>query len=251
MNDAAQRPKRRTPEQRRERTKKSRLPEITPDTPWRLFIAVPLPNAVRDQLSACIDHLSSNDLPVRWTDPANGHLTLHFLGEIEPEMGELLRMTMRAPVAPHVSFELRTAEPGAFPSLKRPRVLWLGLWGPTHRLEALYNDLGDFLDDFGIEIDEEPLHPHITLGRVRDTEGVKVGALPEQIREAFAQLEEHHLAGKNHQVSFPVTEVQLIRSYLEQDGPRYEVLATYLLQTAGSNPDNPMDREEVPPRSQG
>lgn len=173
---------------------------------------------------------------MRWTDPANGHLTLHFLGEIEPEMGELLRMTLRAAVAPHVEFELRTAEPGAFPSLKRPRVLWLGLWGPTHRLEALYNDLGDFLDDFGIELEDEPLHPHITLGRMRDTEGVRVGALPDQIQDAFTQLEEHNLAGKNHQVNFSITEVQLIRSYLEQDGPRHEVLGRYPLQSSSIEP---------------
>lgn len=205
------------------------MPEITPDTPWRLFIAVPLPEAVREQMKYCIEDLSARDLPVRWSDPANGHLTLHFLGEIEPEMGELLRMTLGAATASHETFELRTAEPGAFPSMRRPRVLWLGLWGPTHRLESLYNDLGDFLDDFGIEIEDEPLHPHITLGRIRDTEGVKVGTLPEQIHEAFAHLDKEHLAGKDHQVSFPITEVQLIRSYLEQDGPRYEVLARYPL----------------------
>ncbi|MCA9832945.1 MAG: RNA 2',3'-cyclic phosphodiesterase [Thermomicrobiales bacterium] len=226
MNDAP-RAKRRTPAQRQERPKKNRLPEITPDTPWRCFIAVPLPDAVRQQIRACVDQLARTDLPIRWVDPENGHLTLHFLGELEPEMAELLRMTLRAATSPHEAFDLRTAEPGAFPNMRRPRVLWLGLWGPAHRLEALYNDLGDFLDDFGLEIEEAPFHPHITLGRVRDTEGVKVGDLPEQIRTVFAALEETGLAGKEHPVPFPVTEVHLIRSYLEQDGPRYEVLAKY------------------------
>lgn len=168
-------------------------------------------------------------MPIRWVDPGNSHLTLHFIGETEPEMAELLRMTLGAAVSSHAPFELRTAEPGAFPSLRRPRVLWLGLWGPAHRLESLYNDIGDFLDDFGLEIEEADFHAHITLGRLRDTDGVKVGVLPDQVREAFAAITTAGIVGSTRQVSVPINEVQLIRSYLEQDGPRYEVLATYPL----------------------
>lgn len=232
MNTEGSRSKRRTPAERQERIKKSRLPEITPDSPWRLFIAVPLPPAVQKQMHEAIKHLSQEDLPVRWVDPKNGHLTLHFLGEIEPEMGELLRMTLGVAIASHEQFDLRTAELGAFPSIKRPRVLWLGLWGPAHRLEALYNDLGDFLDDFGLEIEDAPFHPHVTLGRVRDTAGVRVGALPEQIRTAFQKLENQAVAGKEHPTQMPVSEIHLIRSFLDQDGPRYEVLASYPLTPA-------------------
>lgn len=227
MNSPA--PKRRTPAQRKERQKKSRLPEVTPDTPWRLFIAVPLPEPVREQMAAINDHLGDTDMPVRWVDPANGHLTLHFIGETEPEMAELLRLALGAAVSAHEPFELRTAEPGAFPSLRRPRVLWLGLWGPAYKLEALYNDIGDFLDDFGIEIDDADFHAHITLGRLRDTEGVRISELPDAVRDAFESLRVHQLAGADAAVPFPIEEVQLIRSHLSQEGPHYEVLATYEL----------------------
>lgn len=229
MSARKPRPPRRTPAERRERHKKPRPPEESPDTPWRLFVAVPLPAEVRAQVAEVIDHLSPTDLPVRWIDPANGHITLHFLGDIEPEMAELLRMTLGSALGGHAQFELRTTEPGAFPSLRRPRVLWLGLWGPTYKLEAIYNDLGDFLDDFGLEIEDADFHPHITLGRVRSGEGVKIGALPDQVRDAFAELAERGLASQERQVAFPVTEVQLIRSHLGKDGPRYEVLETYRL----------------------
>lgn len=227
-------PKRRSPAERRERHKKPRLPAETTDTPWRLFIAVPLPPAVRDQVAAIIDHLRPTDLPVRWIDPDNGHLTLHFIGETEPEIAELLRMALGIAVTGHEAFDLRTADPGAFPSIRRPRVLWLGLWGPTHRLEALYNDIGDFLDDFGLEIEDAPFHPHITLGRMRAGEGVKIGQLPDQVRDAFAELADRDLARSDRAVPFPVTEVQLVRSHLGQEGPRYEVLATYPLDASDS-----------------
>lgn len=227
MNDAR---KRRTPTQRRERTKKQRPAEQNPDTPWRLFIAVPLPNAVRTQVRKAIELLSTGDLPARWVDPDNAHLTLHFIGDTAPEMAELLRLALGAAIAPHAPFELRTAEPGTFPSIRRPRVLWLGLWGPAHRLEAVFNDIGDFLDDFGLDLDDTEFHPHITLGRIRDTEGVKVSLLPEAVRDAYESLRMEKLAGADAAVTFPITEVQLIRSHLEQDGPRYEVLETYRLQ---------------------
>lgn len=222
-------PKRRSPHQRQERAKKERRPEETPDTPWRLFIAVPLPIAVRERVAEIISRLGSTDLPARWVDPDNAHLTLHFIGETPPEMAELLRMALGAAVSPHQPFELRTAEAGAFPSLRRPRVLWLGLWGQAYRLEALYNDIGDFLDDFGLDIDEGEFHPHITLGRIRATEGVKVGMLPEIVRAAYEELQADHLTGSGTEVSLPITEVQLLRSHLEQDGPRYEMLSTYTL----------------------
>lgn len=225
---------RRTPAQRRERHKKPRSPENSQDTPWRLFIAVPLPSAVRDQVARIIEHLAPTDLPVRWIDPDNGHLTLHFLGDIEPEMAELLRMAMGIALTHHTSFELRTADPGAFPSARRPRVLWLGLWGQTYRLEALYNDLGDFLDDFGLDIEDVPFHPHITLGRVRDVEGIKIGLLPDQVREAFALVQEAGLANHESPVQFPIKEIQLVRSHLGKEGPRYEVLASYALAPAES-----------------
>ena len=190
---------------------------------------MPLPEEVRAQVASIIEHLRPTDLPARWIDPENGHLTLHFIGETAPEMAELLRMALGAAISAHEPFELRTAEPGTFPSIRRPRVLWLGLWGPAHRLEAIYNDVGDFLDDFGLDIEETDFHPHITLGRIRDTEGVRVSALPDAVRDAFESLRVERLAGADAAVHFPITEVQLIRSHLEQDGPRYEVLATYPL----------------------
>lgn len=211
------------------------MPEATPDTPWRLFIAVPLPEDVREQVRKIIDHLTPGEIPVRWIDPETAHLTLHFIGDTAPEMAELLRMSLGAAVSAHEPFELRTAEPGVFPSIRKPRVLWLGLWGPAHRLETLYNDVGDFLDDFGIDIEDANFHPHITLGRVRATEGVKVGALPNEVRDAFESLRTEHLAGPDVAINFPINEVQLIRSHLEHDGARYEVLATYSLQRSSES----------------
>ena len=120
------------------------------DTAWRLFLAVPLPHDAQLLLGEQIAALREEGWPVRWVQPENAHLTLHFLGETEPERAELVRLALPALVAAHAPFDLRTAALGVFPHFRRPRVLWLGLHGPVHRLETLQRDLGQALAAIGV-----------------------------------------------------------------------------------------------------
>lgn len=196
------------------------------DDPWRVFIAVPVPDAVRQHVATIIASLQQQEWPVRWSDPSLAHITLHFLGEIPVEDVELARMTLGEIAAEHEAFDLRTADLGAFPSIRKPRVLWLGLWGPTHRLESLYNELGDALDAFDFDIEDADFHPHITLGRLRSQSTAKLTA---DIREHFGKMAADGSASSKNPVPLPVTEIQLIRSHLSADGPEYEVLASYPL----------------------
>ena len=227
-------PMRRTPKQRREKIAKERPPEEDADTPWRLFVAVPLPDEVRDFMARIVADLKREDWPFRWVDADSGHLTLHFLGDTPPENAELLRMALYEPIRRHEAFNLRTADLGAFPAMKRPRVLWLGLWGPAHRLESIRDDIGAVLDAFDFELDEKPFHPHITLGRLRETKNVRVSELPGKIRARFDELVEQGVVTHERPVPFPVREVQLVRSHLSHEGARYEVIQSYPLREASS-----------------
>lgn len=229
-----QQPQRRTPKQRRQRFVKERPPEESEDTPWRLFIAVPLPEEVREFVARIIADLRADEWPIRWTDPDNAHLTLHFLGDTPPENAELLRLALGEAITHHEAFDLRTADLGTFPSLKRPRVLWLGLWGPAHRLEAIRNDIGALLESLGVEVDEKEFRPHITLGRVRDTRNIRIRDLPGAIRTRFEQLAASGQVTHEKPVLFPVREVNLVRSHLSQEGARYEVIGRYRLKTSES-----------------
>lgn len=222
-------PRRRTPKQRRQKFTKERPPEVDESTPWRLFIAVPLPDAVRDFVSETVDTLRADDWPVRWVDADNGHLTLHFLGDTPPENAELLRIALREVIERHEAFDLRTADLGAFPAMKRPRVLWLGLWGPAHRLETIRDDIGEVLESFKFELDEKPFHPHITLGRLRDTRNTRERDLPQKIRLRFDELAAEGIATHEKPIPFPIREVQLVRSHLSHEGARYEVIQSYPL----------------------
>lgn len=221
-------PKKRRP--KRQKFVKERPEPETVDTDWRMFLAVPLPPDVVERIGAIIAELEPRAWPLRWITPETAHLTLHFLGDTPPEEVEILRMALPAVIAEHGAFALRTAGLGVFPKLLSPRVLWLGLWGPAHRLESLYNDLGDYLDEMQFPIEEKPYQPHITLGRLRNTRNIAVRHLPEEIRKAIADLETSGLADPKRPLPVPIDEIHLIRSHLEQPGPRYEVIARFPLE---------------------
>lgn len=214
---------------RQPKFQKERPEPETVDTEWRVFLAVPLPPGVIHRIGAIISELQPRAWPMRWINPETAHITLHFLGDTPPEEVEILRLALPSLIARHESFDLRTAELGVFPKLQRPRVVWLGLWGPAHRLESLYNELGDYLDEMQFPIEDKPFRPHITLGRLRETGNIAIRHLPEQLREAITGLAASGLADPKRPLQAPIEEVHLIRSHLEPSGPRYEVIGRFPL----------------------
>ncbi|MFN8590726.1 MAG: RNA 2',3'-cyclic phosphodiesterase [Thermomicrobiales bacterium] len=200
------------------------------DAPWRLFLAAPLTAEVKTLIGNEIASLEKEGWPVRWTQPEAAHLTLHFLGETPPERAELLRLALPSVVTAHEAFDLRTAAFGVFPHFRAPRVLWLGLHGPVHRLQSLQNDLGQTLAEFDFPVEPGPYHPHITLGRVRRAEDIRQGGrgLADAIKRRFVNSATG-AAVAPPSLAVPVREVLLMRSHLGRDGSRYEEIAAFPL----------------------
>lgn len=213
-----------------------RPPKIRPPDPdaldatWRLFLAVPLSAAVQSLLASQIADLSALDWPVRWVQPEMAHLTVRFLGESDREHAELLRMALPGVVGAEPAFDLRTATLGVFPNFRHPRVLWLGLHGPAHRLERLVAQVDAAVAELGFGMRDETYHPHITLGRVRNqsSETVKLRDLPAAVKGRFVNAGTGAAVGPPP-VAVPVHEVQLIRSHLGKGGARYEVVTSFPL----------------------
>jgi RNA 2',3'-cyclic 3'-phosphodiesterase len=128
----------------------------------RLFIAVPLPAVVRDQLTALY-------APVRgivWTRLEQLHLTLRFLGDVDLSLGETLETALaRVRVE---SFVLPVAGIGSFPPRGPARVLWIGVGHGHPRLHQLRQQIDDAVLSTGLAMDVRFFHPHVTLGRVKD-----------------------------------------------------------------------------------
>lgn len=210
---------------------------------WRLFVAIPMPPAVTGMVRDIVGRLSADaSLPVRWVEADQTHLTLQFIGEVPGEQAELIRMAIAPVFAAHQVFRLRTADLGVFPSIRRPRVLWVGLHGPIHRLESVRNDLTAALAGIEVPHDTTPYHPHLTIGRFRSVANFKTRDLPERIRTRFEELMADGLGTMRQPIDIPIDEVLLIRSLIDHRGSQMEIVGRYPL--APRHPDRVSDPAE-------
>lgn len=137
----------------------------------RLFIALSLPDEVRAELEVAQRRLQrGNAHPVRWVAPAAIHLTLQFLGEVaDARVPDILAVLqgVHATTASQSSAGLSLASVGAFPNLRRPQTIWMGVADEAAVLTYLQRVVSTALEPLGFPGDTRPFHPHLTLGRVR------------------------------------------------------------------------------------
>lgn len=178
----------------------------------RLFIAINLPDETRQALSEAVAPLRAEGYPLRWVDPANYHLTLKFLGAVRDEQVPTVEEVTERVASQTPEFSLDIQGLGAFPTLRRPRVLWAGVV-PTPALRCFKQDLEWALAEHGFERETRAFHPHITLGRAKDKEGA--GAF-RGLDESAGRIDVGH--------SVPVETVEVMRSRRAQDGSLYSVV---------------------------
>jgi 2'-5' RNA ligase len=185
----------------------------------RLFVAVNLPDDLRSALGRLVDRLPAGH-GVRWVPPGNVHLTLRFLGEVSPDRVEEIETLLSAAAARHPAFTLTAQGVGAFPDLRRPRVVWVGIGPPESigTLDALHRDLEDGFADLGFGREGRPFRPHLTIGRVRDRRGRR-RTFPRGWIEGAAFPA----------APFSVDAIDLMESRLEPAGARYRRLHRALL----------------------
>jgi 2'-5' RNA ligase len=133
----------------------------------RLFIAIEIDDIARGLMDDVIRRL--RDLPgkIRGSRPEQIHLTLNFLGDMPAEQIMNIRDAMQRATAGIAPFEFTFTDMGAFPNLQRPRVIWLGIEERTGSLMRLQERLTWELIDVGLDPEQRPFKPHVTLGRVR------------------------------------------------------------------------------------
>jgi 2'-5' RNA ligase len=133
----------------------------------RLFAAIPIEGDALTALEAVLRELTATDWPVRWVRPAQLHLTVKFLGEVEEERVPPLRETLEQATAGMHPLAFELGELGAFPNLTRARVLWAGLEAEG-ALELMVDRVERGCEALGFPIEGRPFRPHVTLGRLRD-----------------------------------------------------------------------------------
>ncbi len=133
----------------------------------RTFIAFELPEHVLSAIGKIQEDLKSYKFKIKWIRPESIHLTLKFLGNIDPATVEQIERVLGGTVKSYAPFSIQARGLGVFPGLKRPRVLWIGITGQIDRLIGLQQNLDKDLRAIGFPGDKRPFKGHLTLGRVK------------------------------------------------------------------------------------
>jgi len=185
----------------------------------RLFIAVPVPKAIKENISklqADLKELISGK-KIRWVNPENIHLTLKFLGETDPSKIEKIKKIIAESIEKLSEFDVSIAAGGVFPSKSRPRVLWVGCIDKNENIINIKNKLDKKLKPLGYEIEKKKFTAHLTLGRVKN---------PNSISRCIEKL----VSGETNFGKLQVQEIQLIVSILSPKGAQYRIVESIKLQ---------------------
>ena len=178
----------------------------------RTFIAIDLPAPVHRALEKLTLDLRKSDAPVGWVRPESIHLTLKFLGNIPEELAGGIEPALAEAARATAPFRLQPAGCGAFPSIKQPRVIWVGLQGDSEPLAQLQRRVESAMIPFGFQPEDRPFRAHLTLGRIRG-------------RGRLQSLQQILLAQQGFITEpFDVAELVLYKSDLRPDGARYTPL---------------------------
>ncbi len=185
----------------------------------RVFLAVELSSGIRDKLFSIQQQLKKTLPPINWVRPESIHLTLKFLGYVEPStISQLLFVLEPIGKKQHVvSIDVHGL--GVFPQVKHPRILWVGLTGNTQALQELVLEIEAAVEPLGFPPEGNSYHPHLTLARIK-RENATVGS---------AILKNGVLEDEQHLGPLPIDRFTLFQSDLDSSGATYTSLGTVLL----------------------
>lgn len=178
----------------------------------RSFLAIELPKPILRKIEEVEADLKSTHADVRWVSPEKIHLTLKFFGNIEESRIDSIFQSIEEPIRNTPSFSLKVLGVGAFPSMKSPRVIWMGLVNGSQILTSLQKQIETQLEKIGFQPEDRSFHPHLTLGRTKSSRG----------KDGLVERMEKHKEGEFG--DFQVERVILFKSDLKPSGPMYTAL---------------------------
>ncbi len=192
--------------------------------PLRLFVAVDVPEDVRDLVQAAVAPVRERYPHAKWVPKKNQHVTVKFLGSTWPRLVEWVHESVATVAAAIESFQTRVTGVGAFPSPRKARVLWAGLDDPDGRMAAIAAALDEALvEEFKPE--KRAFTAHLTVARF----------------DPAVPLDDEVMAGADVLSDpFAVDRLVIYHSHLRRPAPVYESLAEFPLGAghAGSRQDD-------------
>jgi 2'-5' RNA ligase len=179
----------------------------------RLFVALEIPSAVREDLAALLQYLRAASPRTRWVRSENLHVTLKFMGEV-PETKLAATRSALAGVHSDQPVTVDFHGLGFFPNEKRPRVFWAGIEASPN-LKTLAADIERVVEKLGIPCERRPFSPHLTLARFEPP------GLPEKLRSAIRENAAREFG------SLRTNQYHLIESKLKPSGAEYTTLESF------------------------
>jgi 2'-5' RNA ligase len=180
-------------------------------TGQRIFLAVETPADIRQAMAGLTDRLRGAGAEVRWEPPAKLHATIRFFGETPDRLLAPLVTALDLAAGTAAPFPVIYRGVGGFPTLRNPRVIWIGMEDPSGTLRPLQQRIESSARELGFEPEEKEFHPHVTLGRVRGGRNL------------------HGLLARVESVTFEagparISEILLMKSVLQPSGSVYTAL---------------------------
>ena len=171
----------------------------------RAFIAIDLSPGIYEKLENISSKLQNrlSNLPTRWVQTKNIHLTIKFLGDVSPSNLELVKRILQVETAHFSPFDISTGELGAYPTIHRPRVIWIGTKVP-HELVDFHHCIENETARLGYTREKRKYSPHLTLARVtrnaNSNQVAQIGTLLGECKVGFlgaARIDKVHLYGSD------------------------------------------------------
>jgi len=184
---------------------------LTSTTMMRCFIAVDLASQeCLDRIKDAQDKLASTGADLKLVERQNLHITLRFLGEIsQTQVQKIMEQMKKVGMS---KFEVALEGMGAFPDIRRPNVVWVGITKGARELSELFRKLEPEIVKLGLPPDRRGFSAHLTIGRVR------TGRNRQQLVNVISSYENRSFG------SFIAESMKLERSLLLSRGPEYTVL---------------------------
>ncbi|MDZ7715956.1 MAG: RNA 2',3'-cyclic phosphodiesterase [Balneolaceae bacterium] len=174
----------------------------------RLFIAIELPDALKNELRSLQDPAEG----IRWQATGQLHITLKFLGDTTVDRVKDLKYRLNNLQSP--SFSISVKGLGKFPKKGNPKVIWVGV-SKSKKLFQLQEKVEKSCLKLGFEKGRRTFVPHITLGRVKKDGEVEAYRI---LRKPFAYPEK-----------ITVNHFTLFESRLSPEGAQHKALERYEL----------------------
>jgi 2'-5' RNA ligase len=188
----------------------------------RTFIAIKLEAGEKLKKLICHFRDTLKNEKIKWVEEENLHLTLRFLGNTDPSQLMKVKQLLLEICGQHTEFGFDLTGTGIFKSLRKPRVIWVGI---THgsNLQAVYYQINNRIEKAGFSKENDSWSPHLTIGRIRE---IKYRNLLGDLLEQYRDIDIQHVN---------VYEIIYYESKILPSGPVYIPVEKFFLNKAGEN----------------